>query len=98
LSYLDDLKKIEKLEKKSIHSRDFLKKLTSILSDDTYLQNLQFNGEKVTISGQTSNASALMQSLGQIEGIKDVKAPVPSSRAPGISKDTFVIEFNLVNK
>lgn len=69
--------------------------LTRVLPDDTYLQTLNLQGGKVTISGQTANAAALMQRLSAEPGLLDVRAPVAAMRVPGASKETFSIEFGV---
>ena len=69
--------------------------LTRVLPDDTSLLTLQVQGFKVTISGQTTNAAALMQHLGAQEGLREVKAPGASMRPPGASKEAFNIELTL---
>lgn len=40
--------------------------LTQALPDDTSLLNLQLQGLKVTMAGQTTNAAALMQHLSSL--------------------------------
>lgn len=69
--------------------------LTRVLPDDTYLQTLYLQSGKVTISGQTANAAALMQRLSAEPGLLDVRAPVAAMRVPGSSKESFSIEFGL---
>jgi general secretion pathway protein L len=70
-----------------------LEMLTTVLPDDTFLHAFKLQGNKVTLTGQTVNASALMQLLGNQPGLRDVKAPTAANRAPGSSKDAYVIEF-----
>ncbi|PJI99199.1 general secretion pathway protein L [Acidovorax sp. 69] len=73
-----------------------LDRLTKVLPDDTALQGLTLKGLKVTITGLTANASALMQILGEQPGVRDVRAPTPTTRVGGAnSKENFVIEFSL---
>jgi general secretion pathway protein L len=67
--------------------------LTTVLPDDTFLHAFKLQGNKVTLVGQTANASALLQLLGAQPGLRDVKAPSAANRAPGSSKDSYVIEF-----
>jgi general secretion pathway protein L len=69
--------------------------LTRVLPDDTSLLSLQVQGLKVNISGQTTNAAALMQLLSAQEGLREVKAPGASMRPPGASKEAFNIELML---
>ncbi|MFM8900550.1 MAG: PilN domain-containing protein [Burkholderiales bacterium] len=72
-----------------------LEMLTKVLPDDTYFHAFKLQGNKVTLTGQTTNASALMQLLGNQPGLRDVRAPTAANRAPGSSKDAYVIEFVL---
>lgn len=72
-----------------------LDKLTRALPDDTALQNFALKDLKVTITGLTANASSLMQTLSEQEGLRDVRAPSPATRSGGESKETFTIEFSV---
>jgi len=72
-----------------------LKLITDALPDDTSLLNLQIQGLKVNISGQTVNASALMKQLGSTSGLRDVKAPTPATKPLGAQRESFTIEFTL---
>ncbi len=72
-----------------------LDKLTKVLPDDTALQSFRLQGVKVTIAGDTANASALLQLLGEQPGLRDVRAPSAAMRMPGASKESFAIEFVL---
>ena len=69
--------------------------ITESLPDDTSLLNLQIQGLKVTMSGQTANASALMKQLGGTPGLRDVKAPTPATKPLGAPRESFTIEFTL---
>ena len=70
-----------------------LDKLTRVLPDDTALQNFLIKEHKVTITGLTANASALMQVLSEQKGVRDVRAPSPAVRSGGDAKENFTIEF-----
>ncbi len=73
-----------------------LDRLTKVLPDDTALQGFTLKAQKVTITGLTANASALMQILGEQPGVRDVRSPNPTTRIGGAnSKENFVIEFSL---
>lgn len=72
-----------------------LSMLTSVLPDDSALQLARIQGSKVTISGLTENASALMQKLSNQDGVKDVRAPSAATRMGGSSKENFTIELGL---
>lgn len=66
--------------------------LTQALPDDTSLLSLKLQGLKLTLSGQTGNAAALMQRLGSHPALREVKAPSAATRPPGATKDSFTIE------
>ncbi len=73
-----------------------LDRLTQVLPDDTVLQSFSLKGQRVTLTGLTANASALMRVLGEQAGMRDVRAPSPATRVGGeASKENFVIEFTL---
>jgi len=72
-----------------------LKLITQALPDDTSLLSLQILGPKVSISGQTGNAAALMKQLGSTPGLRDVKAPTPATKPLGAPRESFTIEFTL---
>ncbi len=67
--------------------------VTQAMPDDTSLTGLRIQGAKVSISGQTSNAAALMRQLGTMPELRDVIAPAPATRPLGAPKESFGIEF-----
>lgn len=69
--------------------------LTHVLPDDTALQSVRIQSSKVTISGLTENASALMQKLSNQDGVKDVRAPSAATRIGAGNKESFTIELGL---
>lgn len=69
--------------------------LTRVLPDDTSLLGLNIQGSKVSITGSTSNAAALMQELSARPELREVKAPMPATRPLGTTKDSFNIEFTM---
>lgn len=72
-----------------------LKLITEALPDDTSLLSLQIQGLKVSLTGQTGNAAALMKQLGSTPGLRDVKAPTPATKPLGAPRESFTIEFTL---
>jgi len=72
-----------------------LRLITEALPDDTSLLSLQIQGLKVSITGQTANAAALMKQLGSTPGLRDVKAPTPATKPLGAPRESFTIEFTL---
>ncbi len=69
--------------------------LTRALPDDSSLLNLQIQGSKVRLTGQTANTADLMQKLSAYPGLRDVKAPSAATRPVGANKESFSIELEL---
>ena len=67
--------------------------LTQALPDDTSIYTLQMQGNKISMTGQTGNAAALMQLLSAHPALRDVRAPSAAMRPPGATKDAFNIEL-----
>lgn len=80
---------------KSVPSLQTLTLITQALPDDTSLLNLQIKDAKVSISGQTVNAAALMKLLDGTPGLRDVRAPSPATKPIGATRESFSIEFTL---
>ena len=72
-----------------------LQLLTDALPDGSFLHSLKTQGLKVTIQGMAPDAAVLMQALGRIPGLREVRAPSAAVRNPGASLDSFLIEFQL---
>lgn len=72
-----------------------LLRLTQLLSDDTFVSNLQVQDNKILLTGQTPNTAALMQQLGAQAGVKDVRSPTGAIKQRGADRETFNIEFIL---
>lgn len=66
--------------------------ITQALPDDTTLGALKLQGLKLSLTGQTGNAAALMQRLGSHPALREVKAPSAATRPPGATRDSFAIE------
>ena len=69
--------------------------LTRILPDDTYLYSLDVQKTKITASGHTGDASALLQKLSTDPRLKNVRSPTAVTRMPGATKEAFVVEFTM---
>lgn len=69
--------------------------LTRILPDDTYLYALDIQKTKITASGHTVDASALLQKLSSDPRLRNVRAPTAVTRMAGATKEAFVIEFTM---
>jgi len=91
----DQLANLAEAMGKTVPPLQALKLISDALPDDTSLLNLQVQGLKVTMSGQTSNASVLMRQLGATPGLRDVTAPTPAVKPPGIQREQFTIEFKI---
>lgn len=91
----DQLASLALLTGKPVPPLQTLKLITEALPDDTSLLSLQIQGLKVSLTGQTSNAAALMKQLGSTPGLRDVKAPTPATKPLGAPRESFTIEFTL---
>lgn len=80
---------------KSVPPLQTLILVTQALPDDTSLLNLQIQGQKISVSGQTTNAAALMKQLDSAPGLRDVRAPSPATKPIGATRESFALEFNL---
>lgn len=76
--------------------------VTRALPDDTALLNFALNATdspakppKVVLTGNTGNAAALMQKLGNQPGLRDVKALTAATKPLGADKESFSIEATL---
>jgi general secretion pathway protein L len=69
--------------------------LSEKIPDTAYLQRFNINAQRVAISGQADNAAALMQVLGGVPGISNVRAPSAITRMAGSSKELFALELNV---
>lgn len=91
----EQLAKLDALAGKPVSPLQILNQVTEALPDDTSLLSLQIQGVKVSINGQTANASALMKLLGGTPGLREVKAPTPAIKPLGAPRETFNIEFTV---
>jgi len=72
-----------------------LQLITEALGDDTSLLSLQVQGHKVSLTGQTVNASALMKKLDSLPGLREVRAPAPATKPLGATRESFTIDFTM---
>jgi len=91
----EQLSSLALLTAKSVPPLQTLKLITEALPDDTSLLSLQIQGLKVSLTGQTGNAAALMKQLGGTPGLHDVNAPTPATKPLGAPRESFTIEFTL---
>ncbi len=91
----EQLASLSSITGRSVPILQTLKLITDALPDDTSLLSLQIQGPKVSMSGQTANAAALMKQLGSTPGLHDVKAPTPATKPLGAPRESFTIELSL---
>lgn len=91
----DKVRSLELIAAERVDPAGVMEYLTRILPDDTYLYSLDIQKTKITASGHTVDASALLQKLSLDPRLKNVKAPMAVTRLPGATKEAFVIEFSM---
>lgn len=74
---------------------EVLNLLSDKIPDSASLNRFSINPQRVAISGQADNAAALMQVLGGVPGIMNVRAPSAITRMAGLSQELFALEFNV---
>ncbi len=72
-----------------------LEAVTRALPDDTWLVTFRTDGLTAQLVGYTPNAAALLRTLEQMPGAREVKATAAATRRPGHSKESFSIEVKL---
>lgn len=91
----EQLTKLGEVAGKPVSALQVINLVTEALPDETSLLSLQIQGNKVSINGQTANASALMKLLGSTPALHEVKAPTPATKPLGAPRETFNIEFTV---
>lgn len=91
----DQLNNLTELLGKPLPPLHILKLVTDALPDDTSLSSLRVQGTKVSMIGQTADATALMKQLGTTPGLRDVTAPTPATKPLGAQREQFAIDFTL---
>jgi len=91
----DQLVSLAEILGKPMPPLQMLKLITEALPDDTSLNSLQVQGLKVSLSGQTTDTTALMKHLSATPGLRGVMAPTPANRPLGAPRESFTIEFTL---
>lgn len=102
VSAAEQLKAVTDTAGAPLSALEVMDKVTSALPDDSSLLTLSFNASewpdkppKLVLTGQTPNAALLMQALGKVPGLKDIKAPTPAIKPLGADKESFTIEATL---
>lgn len=91
----DQLRAMDEVLAERVRAVEIMGLLTRALPDDSSLLNLQIQGSKIRLAGQTSNTADLMQKLSAYPGLVDVKAPSAATRSLGANKESFSIELEL---
>lgn len=71
-----------------------LEELSRLLPDDAYLIRLDVEGHLIRLSGQGSNASALVDKLGGVQVFSGLRSPSPIVRVGNTGAERFSLEFN----
>lgn len=69
--------------------------VTQAVPDDTWVQRLQLQGAKLTLSGPTPNTAALMNRFSGLPQVRDVRSPMAATRAQS-GRENFTIELTLL--
>jgi general secretion pathway protein L len=93
----DKLKALETIKGELVQPAAVLEYLTKILPDDTYLYSVDVQKAKITASGHTVDASALLQRLSADPRLRGVRSPTAVTRQPGATKEAFTVEFTMAS-
>jgi general secretion pathway protein L len=88
----EDLANLQEVMNDHIEPLAAIDTLTQMIPDDTWLQRVQAQGPRFTLSGQTPNAASLMNTLSGNPGLREVRAPSPATRSAA-NRENFVVEF-----
>ncbi|NEV61285.1 PilN domain-containing protein [Thiorhodococcus minor] len=77
---------------------ELLRELTDRLPEDTWIQNLEVNGEDVDLRGESGQATALIALLEQAPGIEGVSFRSPVTQIARTGKERFNISFRYVRQ
>lgn len=70
--------------------------LTRVVPDSAHLTRLEVTGRQVRIGGIAANAAALIEALGALPEIRDVRTPSAISRSSD-GRESFAVEFAFVD-
>lgn len=70
--------------------------LTRVVPDSAHLTRLEVTGHQVRIGGIAANAAALIEALGALPEIRDVRTPSAISRSSD-GRESFAVEFAFVD-
>ncbi|MEO7392696.1 MAG: PilN domain-containing protein [Ramlibacter sp.] len=91
----DKLRALDVAAKDRVDPAGVIAYLTQVMPDDTHLYSLDIQKTKIIAAGHTTDASALLQKLSADPRLRDVRSPMPVTRAPGAAKEAFTVEFTL---
>ncbi len=91
----EDLANLQEVMADHVEPLVAIEMLTRLIPDDTWLRRVQAQGARFTLSGETPNAAALMNTLSSNPGLRDVRAPSPATRSAGSTRESFVVEFTV---
>lgn len=89
----DRLRSLDSAVAERVNPAAVMEYLTQALPDDTFLYSLDLQKSKITASGHTVDASALLQKLSADSRLRDVRSPTAVTRLPGAAKEAFTVEF-----
>ncbi len=69
--------------------------LTQAVPEDSFVQRLQVQGDRLTLSGQTPNTAALMNRLSAQPLLRDVRSPAAATRSMSAGRENFTLEMTL---
>ena len=69
--------------------------MTQAVPDDSFVQRLQLQGSRLTLTGQTPNTAALMNRLSSQSLVRDVRSPSAATRGMTAGRENFTIEMSL---
>lgn len=89
----DVLRNVGEIVREQLALAPLLNMLTTAVPDGAWLTSLRLEGRKLVLNGNADDAAALVQRLASQPGVSDVRLASPATRAPGDSKERFIIEL-----
>lgn len=84
----------ERLENRADYHR-LLAHLSEQTADDTYLQQLEAQGNRINLQGHSADAAGFMQMLTEDDRYREVRAPAAIRHDPRTGLERFSLEFRL---
>lgn len=86
---------VEIIKRKSEQPRmiDLLRALSDQFGDDTWIQNVTLRDGKITIRGESSNATALIGVLEKMQGVSEIEFRSGPRRATSTGRENYNITF-----